>query len=62
MKKRKRSSLLDKYKEEIKEYLEIGLSLRCIYLLINKKLKENNYHITYQGSPSRKLCKSKNSC
>jgi len=46
---RKRASLLDKYKEEIKEYLELGLSLRCIYLLINKKLKEDNYHITYQG-------------
>jgi len=46
---KKRASLLDKYREEIKEYLELGLSIRCIYLLLNKKLKNENYHISYSG-------------
>lgn len=46
---RKRASLLDKHKEEIKEYLDLGLSIRCIYLLINKKLEKENYHISYAG-------------
>jgi len=46
---RKRASLFDKYEKEIKQYLKLGLSLRCIYLLISHKMKKHNIKITYQG-------------
>ena len=49
MKKRKRSSLLDRYKEEIKHYLNLGLSINCIYLLIKEKMEKENLYVTYQG-------------
>jgi len=49
MKKRKRSSLLDRYQKEIKHYLNLGLSINCIYLLIKEKMEKENLYITYQG-------------
>jgi len=49
MKKRTRSSLLDRYKKEIKHYLDLGLSINCIYLLIKEKMEKEELHISYQG-------------
>ena len=47
--KKKRKSILDFYKDEIKKYIQLNLSIRCIYILINDKLKEQNLQITYQS-------------
>lgn len=44
---KKRKSILDFYKDEIKKYIQLNLSIRCIYLLINDKLKKQNLQITY---------------
>jgi len=46
---KKRSSILDRYRDEIKHYLKLGLSINCIYLLIKEKMEKEKLHITYQG-------------
>jgi len=49
---RKRISVFDLFKEEIEYYLKLGLSIRCIYLIIKDKLnKEKKFEgtISYQG-------------
>jgi len=49
MKKRRMSSF-DLFKEEIEYYLTLGLSIRCIHLLLNDKIeKQYNKTISYQG-------------
>jgi len=44
-----RKSILDIYKNEIQKYIKLNLSVRCIYLLINDKMKEKNLQISYQS-------------
>jgi hypothetical protein len=46
---KKRLSLLDVYKNEIKHYISLGLSIRCIYILINEKMKKEGLYISYQS-------------
>ena len=49
---KKRISVFDLFKSDIEYYLKLGLSIRCIYLLIRDKLKKENKfesNISYQG-------------
>ena len=49
---KKRVSIFDLFKEKIEKYLKIGLSIRCIYLLIKDELKNDKKidgNITYQS-------------
>ena len=50
--RKKRISIFDLFKEEIEYYLKLGLSIRCIYLLVKDKFeKEKKFtaSISYQG-------------
>ena len=50
--KKKRISVFDLFKEEIEYYLKLGLSIRCIYLLIKDKFEKEKHFtesISYQG-------------
>ena len=50
--KKKRISVFDLFEKEIEYYLKLGLSVRCIYLLIKDRLeKEKKFKgtISYQG-------------
>jgi len=50
---KKKASVFDLFKNEIEEYLKIGLSIRCIYLLIKHKIEKENLlagnTVSYQG-------------
>jgi hypothetical protein len=51
-KKRNRISIFDLFQKDIEYYLKLGLSIRCIYLLIKDKLekkRELEGNISYQG-------------
>jgi len=43
----KKKSKLEKYKNEIKEYLEIGISIKNIYKLINHKYNLDYSYTAY---------------
>lgn len=50
--RKKRMSIFDLFKEEIEYYLKLGLSIRCIYLLIKDKIQKENKlekNISYQA-------------
>jgi len=42
-------SILEAFKSQIRYYLNIGLSVRCIYILINEELKKEGTSIGYQA-------------
>ena len=47
--RKKQSSILDSVKDDIEKYLNIGISIRCIYKLINFELNKKGIDITYSG-------------
>ena len=47
MKDNKKKSKLDAYREEIEGYLELGISVKSIYKLINKNHRINYVYTTY---------------
>ncbi len=50
--KNKRISIFDLFKKDIEYYLRLGLSIRCIFLLIRDKIKKEkglDGEVSYQG-------------
>ena len=50
--KKKRVSIFDLFKKDIEYYLKLGLSIRCIFLLIRDKIKKEkglDGEVSYQG-------------
>jgi len=50
--KKRRISIFDLFKKEIEYYFKLGLSIRCIYLLLKDKIQKENKlekNISYQA-------------
>ena len=48
----KKISVFDFFKKDIKYYFDLGLSIRCIYIIINDKIQKENKlekNISYQA-------------
>jgi hypothetical protein len=43
---KRKKSILDVFKDKIIYWANIGLSNRCIYILVNEELKKGNVSIT----------------